>query len=623
MLPDFSSASEVQDTFRRVFAAIKLPYLAVDTAKVVEALQAGGPQIYSSIDIPLVGSDERHSGLVGAWRGLISAIDPPDWVIAAILRTPTLREVYGKLSPFPPIPDDRLPCFMLGEGGGKFRWAEETMWPRAYSTLLQQLNSIVATHAARMQSIVASRHEALEKAGLDGSNVVVLDETTRNQPTDLHFAFASLGAWLGGATNVHYFASYAIAPQLRSKEYALKCARAAGFSASDARDLHDGGIVAVPPTIALPLVMAQGSEEVFGGIPLNEHSLSNPPGVFDAGAVEQEAYAGFLIDKEYRGAFLARPLRKIGLYGGKNVLRDHFDDFYERRKADDLLRCRQFSVPVYEIDSIDEAREIVAGIPIRDEVNGIFFRGQTSFYKIERPSKVKHLLFGNSCAIEPSLSTSASRHKYNYDPAHFALRFFMENFAIPDQMDGADWKEAWREAITNPTLSIDYAMMALAQHYGLPSHGLDVTTDLDVASWFATQRYSVQDGIAQYDPLEARDWSPKRRQWPTVFVFQNVSWSLHSSLQDCRELEAFGIRALRPERQRARFFLGGHSEHQNRLAETMVCAFRLKPGHYTTACDFDHLFPSPEDDSAYSAMLQFAESDFSGDLKRYVNRFHG
>lgn len=189
-------------------------------------------------------------------------------------------------------------------------------------------------------------------------------------------------------------------------------------------------------------------------------------------------------------------------------------------------------------------------------------------------------------------------------------------------MGTAAWKGAWRDAITDPAIAIDYAMMALAQHYGLRSHGLDVTTDLDIATWFATQRYSSTAGTARYDALDPRHWSAKRRRWPTVFVFQNVSWSLNASLQDCRELEAFGIRALRPERQRARFFLGGHSEHRNRLAETVVCALRLKPGAYATSCDFDYLFPPPEQDPAYRAMLRFAGDDFAADVNRYVNRFH-
>lgn len=263
---------------------------------------------------------------------------------------------------------------------------------------------------------MAVRSKQAEDAGWDGSNISTVDETTRNQPTDLHFAFASLGAWLGGATNVQYFAAYAIAPQLRNRDYAIKCARDTGYSSVDARALNDGGMVAVPPNIALPLMKAQGNALIFGSIPIGEHSLANPPRTLDASVNGREKYAGLLVDQHYRGVFHARSLEHAGLYGAKNVLRDHFEDFYDRRKADDLLRCRQFSVPVYEIGSVQEAREIVEGIPIRDEVNGILYRGQTSFYTLDRPRKVKQLLFANSCAIEPSLPTSASRHKYNYDP---------------------------------------------------------------------------------------------------------------------------------------------------------------------------------------------------------------
>ena len=622
MLLETADASEIQDTFRRVFAAVRMPYLAVDVDKVAEALRQGGPQIDTHVSIPLIGVEKRREGLVGAWRGLIREMDPPDWVVAAILGTPALRDAGDELRRSARAPDNEVPHFLLGQTPVSFECAEETMWPAAYSTLLLQLSAIIATQAARMRAIIGKRSEGMEEAGYAAENMSMVDQTTRNQPTDLHFAFASLGAWMGGAANVQYFAAYSIAPQLRSKDYALQCARKVGYSASEARDLKDGGIVAVPVEVAYPLVQAQGDSLVFGSIPVNEISLANPPIPVDAGHSGREGYDGFLIDKHYRGVFLARSLGSVGLYGGKNVQRDHFGDFYSNRKADDLLRCRQFSVPVYEIGSLDEARAAVAQIPIRDEANGILFRGQTSLYMLERPLKVKRVLFANSCSIEPSLPTSASRHGYDYDPAHFALRFFLEHYVIPDLMGSADWKDAWRAAITDPQLTIDYAMMALAQHYGLPSHGLDVTTDLDVAAWFATQRYGSSGGVASYAPLDARAWPRQRRKWPTIFVFQNVSWSLNASLQDCRELEAFGLRALRPERQRARFFLGGHSEHRNRLAETVVCAFRLKPGRYEMSCDFDHLFPTPEEDPAYAAMLRFAEHDFSGDLKPFVNRFH-
>jgi hypothetical protein len=71
------------------------------------------------------------------------------------------------------------------------------------------------------------------------------------------------------------------------------------------------------------------------------------------------------------------------------------------------------------------------------------------------------------------------------------------------------------------------------------------------------------------------------------------------------------------------FFQGGHSDHQNRLAEAVVCIFRLAPGLYPTHSTFESLFPSPEDDPAYSIMLRFAGSPLFGpEWGRFVNRFH-
>ena len=78
--------------------------------------------------------------------------------------------------------------------------------------------------------------------------------------------------------------------------------------------------------------------------------------------------------------------------------------------------------------------------------------------------------------------------------------------------------------------------------------------------------------------------------------------------------------AQRPTRQHARFFLGGHSDHQNRLAETVVCAFRLGPGDYETRHTFAELFPSPAEDVAYRVLLDFA--DWWPAANGRVLRFH-
>ncbi|MNF74486.1 FRG domain protein [compost metagenome] len=120
--------------------------------------------------------------------------------------------------------------------------------------------------------------------------------------------------------------------------------------------------------------------------------------------------------------------------------------------------------------------------------------------------------------------------------------------------------------------------MALAQHYGLPSNGLDVTSSDDVAVWFATNTYEVDNstGLAKYSKMKPSDWPADP---------------------------------------------GGHTDHQNRLAETVVCAFRLKPGTYETKASFDTLFPSPDADPAYHLMLQFADAHKSS-WGKFINKFH-
>jgi hypothetical protein len=115
--------------------------------------------------------------------------------------------------------------------------------------------------------------------------------------------------------------------------------------------------------------------------------------------------------------------------------------------------------------------------------------------------------------------------------------------------------------------------MALAQHYGIPTHGFDVTTNLDVATWFACNKFaSLSDGKSTYRQLDPSSWPNDREKWPAVIVGQVVTHSLGMSLQSCEELGQFGIHALRPQRQHGLFFmvatLTTRTEWPNRLYES-------------------------------------------------------
>jgi hypothetical protein len=167
--------------------------------------------------------------------------------------------------------------------------------------------------------------------------------------------------------------------------------------------------------------------------------------------------------------------------------------------------------------------------------------------------------------------------------------------------------------------------MALAQHYGFPSHGLDITDSDDVALWFATNRYHRDEVSrrASYQKLKVQDWPSDPTKWPVIVAGQCVTHSIQQSIHDCHELAEFGFEARRPIVQKAHFFQGGHSDHQNRLAEAVVCVFRLAPGDYATEASFDSLFPPPSEDPAYQTMLDFATSpEFGFIWGKYVNNFH-
>lgn len=188
-----------------------------------------------------------------------------------------------------------------------------------------------------------------------------------------------------------------------------------------------------------------------------------------------------------------------------------------------------------------------------------------------------------------------------------------------------DRLKAWRDGCADPLYHLDMAVMALCQHYGVPTHGLDITLSDDIAAWFAVNRFDKEESSnrCEYRPMRRSDWDPSPKNWPCVLACQTVTNSIRGSLFDCEELSALGVEACRPAAQQARFFLGGHTDHQNRLAEALVCIFRLVPGEYLTQARFEDLFPAPEQDPAYGFLLELAESrSFAEQFAPLVNRFH-
>lgn len=597
------------------YAALGFPFHAVDLGELVafvrDARAVEGSNGKFSINAVL---DERRDAVVSAFAAMMRQINvSPDYP-GLFAGSQVFNDSPGASSRLLELTADPNPAYSMQVAPQGVKWGELSPWPVAYSAFLGQMGMLVAAYATMIRSRIDDMGGTLESQGLDRSNLNLIDQTSRLMPTVYHYAFASLGAWGGGTINQQYLAYAAISQPLDEAAANIHLGQAIGFSQADATDLDKGGLIALPEAIQRLVCEAQGDAMVFGGIPADEWNGANPPSpnVID----ESAALPGMLVDKQYRAAFTARRFGQQALYGSNNVLRDHYREFYNNIDAAGLIRCKHYCAPIIEISTPQDLAALVANIPLRSD-EGLFFRGQGKLHTIPRPDRVRRLLFGNSNGREPSLPTAAARRDFDYDGLHFALRYFLQDRILHERATGETFDvlaKRWGERSRSFQCELDYAVMALGQHYGIPTHGLDVTTSLDVATWFATNKWSNDGEWASYEKKLVSEWSDSPEDWPVIFACQQVTHSLGMSLRSCEELTEFGITALRPERQSARFFLGGHSDHQNRLAEAVICAFRLSPGLWQTEASYTRLFPSSVEDSAYAAMLAFRDIGLFKDL---------
>jgi hypothetical protein len=615
-----------EDILYEVFNDIPFPFHAVDMGRLSKALLKGeGAAKSSKIEVILPESKNEREIIVACLRGFIGGLHVSGAFIKALADAHPIKKA-GKSGVLLRLSDRRRqPSFK--ELGRRLVWEETGIWPIAYSTIIDQFLNVLNVQRLLIEAKLKNDASSFEAKGFARENAKIISEYPRHLPTRMHYAAASIGAWLGGAVNIQYLSLYATIRQIYHSELNFKYLERIGFDESEKLALDKSGFVAVPASLLTPLMEAQGGGNVFGSISIDEQNLANLPAIpfiQPAGENINKIMPGLVVDKYYRAPFWARRLGSHGIYGADNVLRDHYDDFYKSISPTGLIRCKHYCAPIIEVSSVDELRRHVSNIPVR-HVSGVLFRGQRRLYELSRDSVVKKYLFSDSCSFEPSLITSASRNiKYEYDSVHFALKNFVERKIYSgDKHKVSQRLELWRKWSAGAECRLDFAIMALAQHYGVPSHGLDVTASDDVAIWFATNAYEVElsTGLAKYSKMQPSDWPDNPENWPVVLVCQTVTHSTQGSLHDCVELGDFGFEAKRPSLQQARFFLGGHNDHQNRLAETVVCAFRLKPGSYSTNVSFENLFPHPDEDPAYRLMLQFADEHESS-WGRFVNRFH-
>lgn len=293
------------------------------------------------------------------------------------------------------------------------------------------------------------------------------------------------------------------------------------------------------------------------------------------------------VDTQYGRAFDFILTESSAVYGYTEDLA-HIKEGYELGYLRVPYRCvpRILVRSRAEVETVIESIRVQAGGFVE---NRILLRGQTCEYYLGRSTAALNALYGDPHALEPSLHASAVRRKdcpleVILPQWCFLIRCYQLAFHVKliNELETIQLKqlqpklEADRRRLE---LSLDNQVFALslAQHYGLPSMGLDLTDQVETALFFSLQEFAPVSGRR----IQAVPSS--RESVLYVFAFPERFCIEHARARP--EVFPRG----RPDAQDAWFAHMGWGYRRNQCAEYLIAALYLEPSG-----DFGPL-PLPQD----------------------------
>lgn len=299
------------------------------------------------------------------------------------------------------------------------------------------------------------------------------------------------------------------------------------------------------------------------------------------------------VDHNYGYTWSFTPKRGAALYGKTNIFLPSPIDHLARGK---FLRVPFRRVPVIDVTSVDDlltfARQIVSG----DKSIQLRWRGQNKEFYLNRPDDELMRLFGSTEVAEPSLVPSAARSKLEFTEIFPSWSAILDLFITDRSSEGLSLTEA-----NNFRSNYHYRLWAFAtaQHYGLPSVGLDVTTDLWTAILFALHEFRFDKAAGVTRVARVADTAQ-----PVVYAMGGFEYDLF----DDKVLAPEPLQGERPKAQNAHFFGTGWGMATNKAAERIFVALRLlNHTKWRLFKDVDALFPKPDNDPLLAFLLRARE----------------
>lgn len=389
----------------------------------------------------------------------------------------------------------------------------------------------------------------------------------------------------------------------------------------------DGQIASDTPDNFIPV----NTVDLGDGLKLNLRPHANLFSPWSAIDELQKLKAGqYVVDTGY-GLIYNEPVHKVfGLYG----ITRHFPPNDWDEKADlGFLRTPFRRIPRITVHSQDELEFYLSAI--REELQGeetsqrkiILYRGQTSEYLVGRSAASRLQLFGDADALEPSILASAVRLKL--DPGEYMAAWTgLVNAALRLIVEDAKKRYGVNKGTVGlmslyQSICAEYRLahlgLALAQHYGLPSNGIDTTPNIATALSFALTEFRKQNSAIpnSIKALPKKDFSK-----PSVFyVFALPQDIFH--IQFNQVAAAFSLNS-RPQKQDACFIQSGWGLNANDATRWLTHAFYINdPSGFKNIADPADIFPK-QDEDYLGAVLELCLKHVSNTscLKVHRDRFY-
>lgn len=261
-----------------------------------------------------------------------------------------------------------------------------------------------------------------------------------------------------------------------------------------------------------------------------------------------------------------------------------------------FLRVPFRRVPIVSVSTLQAAYDLAHSFESQDKSIKVMWRGQHRQWPITRSEEESLRLYGEPSVVEPSLTPSIARAGGEFQ------RVFQTWSAILDAYF-RDLPRKYTSELLNFGASYNYRLWAFAtaQHYGLPSVGLDLTTAIDVALFFALHEMNVDKVTGETTVTRVA-----ANAQPVVYCLGGFEYDL----LDDAEIGPKWLQCERPKAQKAYFHTTGWGFSSNKAAERIVLAMRLRGhGNWHLPVDAGMLFPSAGTDR-FLAFILNARSRF-------------